>query len=132
MGLIFTGFFKKNIMKNTIKLSLAIFGFLAMTSCETKTFEDISENTPIPENVTYEKDVKTIIQNNCVVCHSPNGSQPYFPLTDYTAAKNAIDNILDRIQRANGDPLKMPQGGTLSPDHINIIKKWKADGLLEN
>lgn len=119
-------------MKNTIKFSAVVLSLSALISCETKTFEDISENTPIPEMVTYNKDVKTIIQNNCVVCHSATGSNPYFPLTDYTAAKNAIDNILDRIQRANGDPLKMPQGGTLSPDHINIIKKWKADGLLEN
>lgn len=119
-------------MKNTIKFSAVVLSLSALISCETKTFEDISENTPVPDLVTYNKDVKTIIQNNCVVCHSATGSNPYFPLTDYTAAKNAIDNILDRIQRANGDPLKMPQGGTLSPDHINIIKKWKADGLLEN
>lgn len=119
-------------MKNIIKLSAVVLIFLALMSCETKTFEDISDNTPVPEIVTYNKDVKTIIQNNCVVCHSPTGSNPYFPLTDYTVTKNAIDNILDRIQRANGDPQKMPQGGTLSPDNINIIKKWKADGLLEN
>ncbi|WP_449400787.1 hypothetical protein [Chryseobacterium wanjuense] len=46
--------------------------------------------------------------------------------------KTHIDNILDRIQRPNGDPLKMPQGGALSPSQINIFTKWKADGLVEN
>jgi hypothetical protein len=46
--------------------------------------------------------------------------------------KGDIDGIIDRISRANGDPLKMPQGGSLSPAQINIITKWKADGLLEN
>lgn len=119
-------------MKNTIKLTVVVLSFVALINCETKTFEDISENAPLPEMVTYNKDVKMIIQNNCVVCHSSTGSVPYFPLTDYTAAKNAIDHVLDRIQRASGDPQKMPQGGTLSPDQINIIKKWKTDGLLEN
>lgn len=119
-------------MKNTIKLSAVVLSFFAVMSCETKTFEDISENAPVPEIVTYNKDVKAIIQNNCVVCHSPTGANPYYPLTDYTLVKNAVDNILDRVQRANGDPQKMPQGGTLSLNDINLIKKWKADGLLEN
>jgi mono/diheme cytochrome c family protein len=119
-------------MKHTIKSAAIVLCLSALMNCETKTFEDISENKTIPEVVTYNKDVKAIIQNNCVVCHSPVGSNPYFPLTDYTATKNTVDNILDRIQRANGDPLKMPQGGTLSPGDINIIKKWKSDGLLEN
>ncbi|GGG66917.1 hypothetical protein BXY58_3461 [Epilithonimonas arachidiradicis] len=120
------------IMKKTIKLFVPVSGFLMLMSCDTKTFEEISDVKPITETVSYNKNVKTIIDNNCVVCHSPTGSNPYFPLTDYTAVKNSIDNILDRIQRANGDPLKMPQGGTLSQDNINLIIKWKADGLLEN
>ncbi|MPT31243.1 MAG: cytochrome c [Chryseobacterium sp.] len=115
-----------------MKLFVPVLGFFMLMSCDTKTYEDISDNTPITETVTYNKNVKTIIDNNCVVCHSPTGSNPYFPLTDHTAVKNSIDNILDRIQRANGDPLKMPQGGTLSQDNINMIIKWKADGLLEN
>jgi mono/diheme cytochrome c family protein len=120
------------IMKNTIKLVFPVLGFLMLMSCDTKTYEDISDLEPITKTVTYNKNVKAIIDNNCVVCHSVTGSNPSFPLTNYNAVKNSVDNILDRIQRANGDPLKMPQGGTLSQDNINMIIKWKADGLLEN
>ena len=119
-------------MKSTIKLFVPFLGFMMLMSCDTKAYEDISDVKPITETVTYNKNVKTIIDNNCVVCHSATGSNPYSPLIDYTAVKNSIDNILDRIQRANGDPLKMPQGGTLSQDNINMIIKWKSDGLLEN
>ena len=43
-----------------------------------------------------------------------------------------IDNIINRIERPNGDPLKMPQGGSLSQSQINLFVKWKADGLIEN
>ncbi len=118
-------------MKSTIKFSTLILSVFTLMACETKTFEDISDNTPITETVTYDKDVKAIVQSNCVVCHSPTGANPYFPLTDYIAVKNAVDDILDRIQRANGDPLKMPQGGSLPQDKINVILKWKSDGLLE-
>ncbi|WP_089853329.1 c-type cytochrome [Chryseobacterium taeanense] len=99
-----------------------------MVACESRTYEEISDTTPIAETVTYNKDVKVIIDANCVSCHSP-GAQA---LTNYTQVKNNIDNIIDRITRSNGDPLKMPQGGSLSPSQINIITKWKADGLTEN
>jgi len=97
-------------------------------ACESRTYEEVSDNTPVPETVTYNKDVKAIIDGNCVSCHSP-GAQA---LTNYAQVKNNIDNIINRINRPNGDPLKMPQGGSLSPAQINIITKWKADGLSEN
>ena len=99
-----------------------------VVACESRTYEEISDSTPITEKVTYNKDVKAIIDANCVSCHSP-GAQA---LTDYNQVKNNIDNIIARITRSNGDPLKMPQGGSLSPAQINIITKWKADGLTEN
>ncbi|SHF25040.1 hypothetical protein SAMN05443633_103360 [Chryseobacterium arachidis] len=99
-----------------------------LIACESRTYEEISDKTPVAEQVTFNKDVKPIIDANCISCHSP-GSQA---LTDYGQVKNNIDNIINRISRPTGDPLKMPQGGSLSPTQINIITKWKADGLLEN
>ncbi|TXF77334.1 c-type cytochrome [Chryseobacterium sp.] len=117
-------------MKNLIKIAL-FAAALSSVSCETRTYEEISESTPLPAMVTFTQDIKPIIDNNCVVCHSPNGASAFFPLTDYTLIKNAIDDILDRIQRPAGDPLKMPQGGSLSPAQIEIIKKWKTDGLQQ-
>jgi len=119
-------------MKSIIKIILPLFGLLILMNCDTKTYDEISDVKPITTVVSYNKNVKSIIDNNCVVCHSPTGSNPYAPLTDYTSVKNAVDEILDRIQRPNGDPLKMPQGRTLSQDNINVIIKWKADGLQEN
>ncbi|MCJ8155404.1 cytochrome c [Chryseobacterium sp. SSA4.19] len=99
-----------------------------MAACESRTYEEISDTAPITEKITYNKDVKAIIETNCVACHSP-GPQA---LTNYNQVKSNIDNIIDRINRPNGDPGKMPQGGSLSPAQINIITKWKADGLTEN
>lgn len=101
---------------------------IILIACESRTYEEISDNTPITEQVTYNKDVKPIMDANCTMCHSP-GPQA---LTNYNQVKSNIDNIIDRINRPNGDPAKMPQGGSLSPAQINIITKWKADGLTEN
>ncbi len=110
------------------KLIFTLASAVLLMACESRTYEEISDNTPITQVVTYNKDVKAIMDANCVSCHSPGPKD----LTNYTQVKTNINNIIDRISRANGDPLKMPQGGSLSPAQINIINKWKADGLLEN
>ncbi|MFC7347974.1 c-type cytochrome [Chryseobacterium zhengzhouense] len=110
------------------KLMYIISSAVVLVACDSRTYEEISDKTPVAEVVTYNKDVKPIIETNCVSCHSP-GAQA---LTNYSQVKNNIDNIIDRISRPTGDPLKMPQGGSLSPSQITIITKWKADGLSEN
>ncbi|MGI9651718.1 c-type cytochrome [Chryseobacterium sp. RLHN22] len=110
------------------KLMYIISSAVVLVACDSRTYEEISDKTPVAEVVTYNKDVKPIIETNCVSCHSP-GVQA---LTNYSQVKNNIDNIIDRISRPTGDPLKMPQGGSLSPSQITIITKWKADGLSEN
>lgn len=115
--------------KTTVILSATILTIAL--SCERRTFEDISESTPITQTVKYTENVKPIIQNNCISCHSASGSAAYYPLTNYAETKTAIDNIISRIQKPVGDPEKMPQGGSLSQNNIDIIKKWNADGLLE-
>jgi len=101
-------------------------------ACESRTYEEISDQTPAPTIVKYTADVKPIVDANCISCHNSGGAASFLPLTNYTQLKNNIDNVIDRIQRANGDAMKMPQGGSLSPSQITIFTKWKADGLLEN
>lgn len=100
-----------------------------LAACDSRTYEEISDNTPIILPVSYTADVKPIVDNNCTGCHSAGS---FKPLVTYDQVKNNIDGILDRIQRPNGDPGKMPKGGSLSATQINIFIKWKADGLTEN
>ncbi|MEY8761299.1 c-type cytochrome [Chryseobacterium tongliaoense] len=114
------------------KLVYIISSAAFVISCESRAYEEISDNTPITQQVKFTADVKPIIDANCISCHSANGPAAYQPFTDYNLVKNKIDDILDRIQRPNGDPGKMPQGGALSQSQINIFIKWKADGLIEN
>ena len=74
--------------------------------------------------VTFNNTVKAIIQNNCGSCH--NG------FTSYATAKTKIDVILNRINRAQGATGMMPNNGTKLPQAtIDLIQKWKDDGLQE-
>lgn len=119
-------------MKNVKYIIILSISLVFLQQCESRTYEEISENVIVPNLVKYDSEVKPIIQSNCISCHAVSGAAAYYPLTTYAETKNAINSIIDRIERPSGDPSKMPQGGTLSQSQIDVIKKWKTDGLLEN
>lgn len=108
---------------------LSLSSMIILNSCDSRTYEEISDNTPIILPVKYTADVKPIVDNHCIGCHSAGSFKPF---VTYDQVKNNIEGILDRIQRPNGDPLKMPKGGSLSATQINTFIKWKTDGLIEN
>ncbi|WFB70111.1 hypothetical protein [Chryseobacterium sp. WX] len=108
---------------------LILSSAIILTACDSRTYEEISDNTPITASVKYTADVKPIMDNSCAGCHSAGS---FKPLVTYDQVKSNIDGILDRIQRPNGDPEKMPKGGSMSAAQINMFIKWKADGLNEN
>ena len=118
-----------------MKVLNIIAGFLLFiilfASCDTRTYEEIADPIAVIQTVNYNDNVKSIIESNCLSCHGTVGSASYYPLNNYNETKNAIDNIINRIERPIGDPLKMPQGSSLSQNNIAIIKQWKVDGLLE-
>ena len=81
--------------------------------------------------VTYEANVAPVLTASCTPCHfPPKGNKE--PLNTYAAAKEHIDDMIERIQKNPGDkgfmPFKHPK---LSADTIQVFVQWKADGLLE-
>ena len=107
---------------------------LLLCSCENDSPADLT--FPIPEEtITYTEHVRTIINNNCIICHgtTPANGAP-MPLTTYAAVKEAVQNrgLLDRISRPQGASGMMPNGGTRLPQsQINLINEWAAQGLQE-
>ncbi len=105
-----------------------------LSSCETNTYEDIGGTTNIVGDVTYEGHIKNVIDNNCIMCHAPGGESSFRPLTTYDQAREAVltTNLLNRIQRQNGEEGQMPKTGRMPQDKINLILEWNNDGLQEN
>ena len=116
-------------MKKYIYLSGLI---LSLCGCESSTYESLQEPAVIIEKATYSVNVKSIIDQNCIGCHSSGGS--LIPLETYDQVKDAVLNsdLLDRIQRQNGMSGQMPKAGRMPQDKINTILQWNTDGLLEN
>ncbi|WP_283635918.1 hypothetical protein [Aquaticitalea lipolytica] len=121
-------------MKNIYKIRFYLF-FIALLGCTNASENDLIDQTELPELITYVNDVKPIIDNNCIICHSnpPQNGAP-MPLLTYDNVKEAMQNrdLIDRISTTDLGFL-MPFGGPRLPQNlIDTIIQWQADGLLEN
>jgi hypothetical protein len=120
---------------NPKKLFAILSSSLILTGCSN---DDSSAgiDTPAPAgSVTYNKDVKSIIDNNCIVCHAAvhqNGAP--ISLVTYSQVKDAVlkRSLIIRISLENGNNVLMPKGGPRLPQQtIDIVKQWEKDGLFE-
>lgn len=131
-------------MKKTLAFTI-LAAALTLTSCsDSDTYKDI-ETPPVTDNptpgpetpttaISYSKNVKAIIDANCVGCHQSGRSAGFKPLTTYAEVKTATEGagLLNRIQLQNGQQGIMPQAGRMSQANIDLIVKWNTDGLKEN
>lgn len=117
------------------KLILFLSIIALVYSCTNASEDDLIDSQPIPVQVTYNDDVKIIIDNNCLNCHIQppiNGASIHLLL--YSNVKNAVENnnLIGRVSALAGNPGAMPFGGPRLPQNlIDIIIQWEADGLLE-
>jgi hypothetical protein len=87
---------------------------LIIISCTNVSEDDLIDLQPLPTLVTYNDNVKTTIDNNCLTCHiQPPINGATIPLLIYDNVKNAVvnSNLIGRISKQVGDPGAMPFGG---------------------
>jgi uncharacterized membrane protein len=111
-----------------------LLGLVLWSGCTNDSTDDLIELVEI-DQTTYTNTVKSIIDNNCIACHSatPQFGAP-MPLVTYEQVKDAVLNrgLLDRISRAQGTSGMMPLGGTRLPQAvIDQVFEWNAQGLQE-
>lgn len=110
---------------------LLVFGCIALlTNCTTAEIP-IPDTTPIIEKVTYEANVKAIIDNNCITCHGTVSPSAGLTLVNYSQVRNSAENGT-LIARMNSSSNPMPPNGKLVQSSLDLIDKWKEDGFLEN
>lgn len=112
-----------------------IYAFLiVLFGCTNTSENDLIDQTELPEMVTYQGRVKSIIDTNCINCHAnpPENGAP-MPLLTYENVKDAVQNrdLLTRISSQDMAFL-MPFGGPRLPQNlIDTVIQWEADGLVE-
>lgn len=130
-----SNFGKKNInmnLKNTLILPALV---LLLTSCSNDSTDDLTQPPPVDQIVTFNSNIKAIIQNNCIYCHGdvPSNGAP-MSLVTYENVKTAVleRNLIGRISTENGQPGLMPNGGPRLPQStIDLVIKWQSEGFQE-
>lgn len=119
-------------IKKFLFLSTAI---LFLSSCTTDSTSDLINSEPLPEKVSFDAKIKSITDNNCIVCHSATPiSGTNLSLNTYAKVKDAVlnRNLIGRISMDEGSSTLMPQGGPKLPQStIDLFVKWQEDGLQE-
>ncbi|MGB0892450.1 MAG: hypothetical protein ACPGUU_08860 [Flavobacteriaceae bacterium] len=115
-------------MKNSQYVFLYITILLLISNCTTA---EIPLTEKPVTTITYQGNVKTIIDNNCTTCHVSGGVASFLTLVNYTEVRNSAENGT-LIARMNDAANPMPQSGLLSAETRAVIEKWMADGFLEN
>ena len=114
---------------------LNVITAILILGCTNASEDDLIDTQPLPTLVTYNVDVKPIIDNNCLNCHiSPAINGASIPLLIYNNVKSGVENnnLISKIS-GNGPGGLMPFGGPMLPQNlIDTIIQWEADGLLEN
>jgi uncharacterized membrane protein len=118
-------------MKNIIGPILSILLF----SCSYEKIEppaaNNSEDELIIEDITYTNDVKPILDQHCISCHSPSGSQSWLDVSTYSGAKAQVTNGGIQSRVINESPSPMPPSGGISQEEKNIIQTWIDQGTIE-
>lgn len=113
-----------------------LFFLLALTvavSCkkDTDSVQPVAQNNCDVSMVKYNSMINSIIQQNCISCHSANSI--YTNLTFYDTLKVYARNgeLMKRIKRENGYG-PMPPNSSLDDCAIKKIEKWINDGSPNN
>lgn len=124
---------RRNITFVFFLSTFAVF-LVACSSSESMTAEQpIETENSVPSNdaiLTYQKDVRPIIENNCTSCHAGDSPAAGLSLKSYQDVRKAAEfgALLNRINNHNRP---MPMGGLLPKYMRETIEDWARNGYEE-
>jgi hypothetical protein len=114
---------------------LLVFCGALVVSCYYDNAEDLYKNFPKgcdTTSISYQLDVRPIIDANCIACHGAIAPSAGLDLTTYDKLKANSTKVKTRINLPANDPLVMPQGAPMNQCNISIVTKWIDQGSPNN
>jgi len=123
-------------MKILITSGIIILLF-AVSSCyyDSKEYLYPQLNSCDTSNITYATCVTSVLENNCLGCHSGSASSGGgIKLDSYPEVKIRVDNgkLMGSINQLSGFSPMPKSASKLSSDDIAIIEKWITQAALDN
>ena len=127
----------KMTMKKIKLIALTTLVSIGLSQCYYDNKEELYQNFEEPScettDMSYEFDIKNIIESNCAVsgCHVAPIRQSGLDLSQFADVKQIADNG-SLVNRITGVGPIMPQSGPLPPCEIEKITAWVNQGSLNN
>lgn len=119
----------------SIGLPITLLPLVFLFGCSNDSESDLIEAQDPSISITYTNTIQSIINNNCIGCHSepPQNGAP-FPLTNFNQVFTRAENgqLLRAISRQTGEARAMPPSGRLPQATIDMVNQWIEEGALEN
>ena len=119
-------------MKNKAKFMLPLLTFIVL-ACTNVSESDLTNEEPMGI-ITYNTNIKPLIDNSCLGCHSdPTRNGAPFSLTNFDQVSFIAENgaLLGALNKQTGETGAMPPSGRLPQSTIDLIAQWIEDGQLE-
>jgi uncharacterized membrane protein len=115
-----------------LKLTFLILSFsIVLINCNST--KKGSEYTAVEKKLSYNKDIKPIIENSCTPCHIPPQGKKE-PLENYVHVKENIATIIERVKLPKEDKKFMPPRNkkpALNDSLVAVLVKWQQQDMPE-
>jgi uncharacterized membrane protein len=126
-------FFTKLMFRASL-FSMVVCLFLLPTACVSDSEEELNKSATCDTSmVTYNKNIKPIITNNCLGCHSTGFAEAGIELDSYEKVKQYGESgqLLGTISHANGFTPMPYELSKLSDCDIATVRNWINTGYVE-
>lgn len=124
--------------------------FVLSIGCEDRGVEPPQQ---AEEPVSFSDDIQPILSARCLACHSPGGVASFLQLTDDQSYSNLVNQpaLFSEGKRVEpGDPggsalynriadtgvsggrMPPPPSSLLSPEEVDLVRRWIAEGAEDN
>ena len=107
--------------------------------------DDKAKPVPVDSNapVSFAKQVMPVLQRKCQGCHQPAKAQGKLDLTSFEtlkkggktgpgfeAGKPDDSTLVDQVEGPK--PIMPPTGPAMSPEEVDLVKRWVAQGAKDD
>jgi hypothetical protein len=120
-----------NISLLTLLIGVSILSSIVFSCAKEKVPTTVLDSSSCKPNVSYLNDIKSIMSNNCVSCHSSKNPSGGYDLTNYDGLTKNVSKVLGSM-RQDGTAQSMPQGYKVADSLIQKLNCWINQGAKNN
>lgn len=121
---------KRKFRSASIILQTGIAAMVVSMGCSS--MKPVGETKPLGDDVviSYEGQIKSIIDEHCITCHAGTSPAAGFSLTTYEEVRKQAEHG-ELLKRINDKLNPMPQGGVLPLEYRQLIQAWADNGFVK-